>query len=112
MGQDAFVDVGLTWRVTPEVSEGRANRTTVRTRVSTSWWEAIVGKLLREIGEKVLNNFLPLILEVQVVVYTTRSKRHPSLVLRLLCVGGNKAERYPSFSYLYFNHACQVSSND
>ena len=65
MGQDAFVDVGLTWRVTPEVSEGRANRTTVRTRVSTSWWEAIVGKLLREIGEKVLNNFLPLILEVQ-----------------------------------------------
>ena len=71
MGQDAFVDVGLTWRVTPEVSEGRANRTTVRTRVRTSWWEAIVGKLLREIGEKVLNNFLPLILEVQVVVYTT-----------------------------------------
>ena len=65
VGQDAFVDVGLTWRVTPEVSEGRANRTTVRTRVRTSWWEAIVGKLLREIGEKVLNNFLPLILEVQ-----------------------------------------------
>ena len=24
-----LVDVGLTWRVTPEVSEGRASRTTV-----------------------------------------------------------------------------------
>ena len=49
MGQDVFVDVGLTWRVTPQVSEGRASRTTVRASVSTPWWEAIVGNLLREI---------------------------------------------------------------
>ena len=49
MGLDVFVDVGLTWRVTPQVSEGRASRTTVRASVSTPWWEAIVGNLLREI---------------------------------------------------------------
>ena len=46
MGQDVFVDVGLTWRVTPWVSEGRASRTTDRARVRTPWWEIIVGKLL------------------------------------------------------------------
>ena len=46
MVQDVFVDVGLTWRVTPQVIEGRASRTTVRVSV----WETIVGKLLREIG--------------------------------------------------------------
>ena len=44
-----FVDVGLTWRVTPQVSEGRASRTTVRVSGSTPRWEAIVGNLLREI---------------------------------------------------------------
>ena len=49
VGQDVFVDVGLTWRVTPQVSEGRASRTTVRASVSSPWWEAIVGNLLREI---------------------------------------------------------------
>ena len=49
MGQDVFVDVGLTWRVTPQVSEGRASRTRVRASVSSPWWEAIVGNLLREI---------------------------------------------------------------
>ena len=48
VGQDVFVDVGLTWRVTPWVSEGRASRTTVKARVSSPWWEAIVGKLLIE----------------------------------------------------------------
>ena len=48
MGQDVFVDVGLTWRVTPQVSEGRASRTTVRASVATPWWEAIVENLLRE----------------------------------------------------------------
>ena len=56
MGQDVFVDVGLTWRVTPWVSEGRASRTTVRARQSGPWWEAIVGKLLREIA--VTNNII------------------------------------------------------
>ena len=50
MGQDVFVDVGLTWRVTPQVSEGRASRTTVRASVCTPRWEAIGGKLLREIA--------------------------------------------------------------
>ena len=64
MGQNVFVDVGLTWRVASYVNEGRASRTTVRARVSIPWWEAIVGKLLREIEEKVLNNCLPLIMEV------------------------------------------------
>ena len=49
MGQDVFVDVGLTWRVTPQVSEGRASKTTVRASMSTPWWEAIVRNLLREI---------------------------------------------------------------
>ena len=28
MGQDVLLDVGLTWRVSPEVIEGRASRTT------------------------------------------------------------------------------------
>ena len=55
VGQDVFVDVGLTWRVTPQVSEGRASRT-VRASVSSPWWEAIVGKLLREIV--VINNMI------------------------------------------------------
>ena len=49
VGQDVFVDVGLTWRVTPQVSEGRASRTTFRASVSIPWWEAIGRKLLREI---------------------------------------------------------------
>ena len=52
MGQDVFVDVGLTWRVASYVNEGRASRTTVTARVSIPWWEAIVGKLLREIEEE------------------------------------------------------------
>ena len=56
MGQDVFVDVGLTWMVTPKVSEGRASRTTVRASVSSPWWEAIVGKLLREMV--VTNNII------------------------------------------------------
>ena len=47
MGQDVFIC--LTWRVTPQVSEGRASRTTVRASVNSPWWEAIIGKLLREI---------------------------------------------------------------
>ena len=34
VGQDVLVDVGLTWRVTPQVSEGRTSRTTVRASVS------------------------------------------------------------------------------
>ena len=52
MGQDVLADVGLTWRVTPQVSEGKASRTTVRARVGTPWWEAMMGKLLREIEKK------------------------------------------------------------
>ena len=56
VGQDMFVDVGLTWRVTPRVSEGRASRTTVRASVNTPWWETIVGNLLREIV--VANNII------------------------------------------------------
>ena len=52
MGQDVFVDVGLTWRVTPQVSEGRASRTTVRASVCTLRWEAIGWNLLREIGSE------------------------------------------------------------
>ena len=56
VGQDVFVDVGLTWRVTPQVSEGRASRTTVRVSMNTPWWEAIVGNLLREI--EVTNNII------------------------------------------------------
>ena len=45
--QEVFVDVGLTWRVTPWVSEGRASRTTVRARERTPSSDTIVGKLLR-----------------------------------------------------------------
>ena len=56
MGQDAFVDVGFTWRVTPQVSGGRASRITVRASVNTPWWEAIVGNLLKEIV--VTNNII------------------------------------------------------
>ena len=56
VGQDVFVDVGLTWRVTPQVSEGRASRTTVRVSMNTPWWEAIVGNLMREI--EVTNNII------------------------------------------------------
>ena len=52
VGQDVFVDVGLTWRVTPQVSEGRASRTTVRASVCTPRWEAIGWNLLREIGSE------------------------------------------------------------
>ena len=48
MEHDTLVDVGLKWIVTPYVSEGRPSRTIVRARVSTPWWETIVGKLLRE----------------------------------------------------------------
>ena len=44
--QDVFVDVGLTWRVSPEVSKGRASRT----KVSTPRWEVIVRKLLGKIN--------------------------------------------------------------
>ena len=51
VGQDMLVDVGLTWRVSPEVSEGRASRTTARARVRTPWWEIIVGKLLKAIQD-------------------------------------------------------------
>ena len=58
MGQDVFVDVGLTWRVTPQVSEGRASRTTVRASVSTPWWEAIVRNLLRGRYIVVSNNVI------------------------------------------------------
>ena len=47
--QDVLVDVGLTWRVTPWVSDGRASRATVRARVSTPWWETIVRRLFGEI---------------------------------------------------------------
>ena len=39
-----FVDVGLTLRVSPNVSEGRARRTMAR--IVTLWWEAIVRRLL------------------------------------------------------------------
>ena len=49
VGQDVLVDVGLTWRVTPQVSEGKASKTTVKASMSTPWWEAILGNLLREI---------------------------------------------------------------
>ena len=56
VGQDAFVDVGFTWRVTPQVSGGRASRITVRASVNTPWWEAIVGNLLKEIV--VTNNII------------------------------------------------------
>ena len=56
VGQDVLVDVGLTWRISPQVSEGRISRTTVRARESTLWWETIVGKLLREIV--VTNNII------------------------------------------------------
>ena len=51
-----FVDVGLTWRVTPELSEGRASRTIVRASVNSPWWETIVWKLLRE--RTVINNII------------------------------------------------------
>ena len=56
MGQDVLVDVDLTWRISPQVSEGRISRTTVRASESTLWWETIVGKLLREIV--VTNNII------------------------------------------------------
>ena len=49
VGQEVFVDTGLTLRVSPYVSDGRASRTTVKASVSTPRWEAIVGRLLREI---------------------------------------------------------------
>ena len=45
-----LADVGLTWRVTPCVREERDNSTAVMTRVNNPWWEAIMWKLLMEIG--------------------------------------------------------------
>ena len=33
------------------MSEGRASRTTASAKVSTPWWEAIVGMLLEEIDK-------------------------------------------------------------
>ena len=56
VGQEVFVDVGLTWRVTPRVSEGRTSRTTVRARVSTPWWETILATFLRKIKDKVVTS--------------------------------------------------------
>jgi len=35
VGHDALVDVGVTWRISPLVSEGRASRTAVTMKVST-----------------------------------------------------------------------------
>ena len=53
VGHDVLVDVGLTWRIFPLVSEGRANRTAVTMKVSMPWWGAIVMfKLLGKIKEK------------------------------------------------------------
>ena len=50
VGQDVLVDVGLTLRVSPLDSEGKASRTTTRASasVSTPWWEAIEGRLFGE----------------------------------------------------------------
>ena len=52
MGHNVLADVGLTWRVSPYVSEEKASRTTVSVRVSITWCVAIVGKLLRESEEQ------------------------------------------------------------
>ena len=49
-----LADVGLTWRVTPCVREERDNSTAVMTRVNNAWWEAIMWKLLMEIGGKLV----------------------------------------------------------
>ena len=43
VGQDVLVDVGLTWRVSPEVSKGRARRTKVSTPPVGSHCEKAVG---------------------------------------------------------------------
>ena len=53
MGQDVLVDVGLTWRVSPYVHEGRTSRTTIKTRESISSWETIAGMLLRETHKEI-----------------------------------------------------------
>ena len=58
MGQDVLVDVGLTWRVSPYVREGRTSRTTIKTRGSISSWETIAGMLLRETQRKLVNIIL------------------------------------------------------
>ena len=47
-GRDVWGRMCLLMLVTPQVTEGRASRTTVRASVSIPWWEAIVGNLLRE----------------------------------------------------------------
>ena len=64
VGQNVFGDDGLTWRVTPQVSKGRASRTTVRASVRTPWWEAIGWNLLRVIA--VTNKSHGLLYRVQV----------------------------------------------
>ena len=58
MGQDALVDVGLTWRIAPYVHEGRTSTTTIKTRESISSWETIAGMLLRETQRKLVNVIL------------------------------------------------------
>ena len=54
--QDVLVDIGLTWRVSPKVSEERASRTMARMIILR--WEAIVRRLLEGISVRVvINNY-------------------------------------------------------
>ena len=47
-----LVDIGLTWRVSPKVSEGRTSRIMARMMILS--WEAIVRRLLEEISVRVV----------------------------------------------------------